>query len=130
MNAPVYLVDDDEAVRSALSLLLSTVGIGVRAFAGPEDFLQALPTLDPGCLILDIRMPAISGLKLQERLTEQVVTYLEEKLKPQGVMVVIEARHLCVEMRGVKKPGCVTVTSACDCERSARSVVFRCRKPR
>ena len=50
--------------------------------------------------------------QLQERLTEQVVTYLEEKLQPQGAVVVIEARHLCVEMRGVKKPGAVTVTSA------------------
>jgi len=50
--------------------------------------------------------------QLQERLTEQVVTYFEEKLEPLGAMVVIEARHLCVEMRGVKKPGAVTVTSA------------------
>ena len=50
--------------------------------------------------------------QLQERLTEQVVTFLEEKLEPQGAMVVIEARHLCVEMRGVKKPGALTVTSA------------------
>ena len=50
--------------------------------------------------------------QLQERLTEQVVTYLEEKLQPLGAMVVIEARHLCVEMRGVKKPGALTVTSA------------------
>jgi GTP cyclohydrolase I len=50
--------------------------------------------------------------QLQERLTEQVVTFLEEKLHPLGAMVVIEARHLCVEMRGVKKPGAVTVTSA------------------
>jgi GTP cyclohydrolase I len=50
--------------------------------------------------------------QLQERLTEQVVTYLEEKLQPQGAMVVIEARHLCVEMRGVKKTGALTVTSA------------------
>lgn len=50
--------------------------------------------------------------QLQERLTEQVVTYLEKALDPQGAMVVIEARHLCVEMRGVKKPGAVTVTSA------------------
>jgi GTP cyclohydrolase IA len=50
--------------------------------------------------------------QLQERLTEQVVTFLQEKLRPQGAMVVIEARHLCVEMRGVKKPGAVTVTSA------------------
>jgi GTP cyclohydrolase I len=50
--------------------------------------------------------------QLQERLTEQVATFLAEKLDPQGVMVVIEARHLCVEMRGVKKPGAMTVTSA------------------
>jgi GTP cyclohydrolase I len=50
--------------------------------------------------------------QLQERITEQVVTYLDEKLQPQGAMVVIEARHLCVEMRGVKKPGAMTVTSA------------------
>jgi GTP cyclohydrolase IA len=50
--------------------------------------------------------------QLQERLTEQVVTFLDEELRPQGVMVVIEARHLCVEMRGVKKPGAVTVTSS------------------
>ena len=50
--------------------------------------------------------------QLQERLTEQVARVLEEELKPLGVMVVIEARHLCVEMRGVRKPGSVTVTSA------------------
>jgi GTP cyclohydrolase I len=50
--------------------------------------------------------------QLQERLTEQVATLLEEELHPRGVMVVIEARHLCVEMRGVKKPGAITVTSA------------------
>lgn len=50
--------------------------------------------------------------QLQERLTEQVVTYLDSQLQPLGAMVVIEARHLCVEMRGVKKPGALTVTSA------------------
>ncbi len=50
--------------------------------------------------------------QLQERLTEQVVGFLQEELRPLGAMVVIEARHLCVEMRGVKKPGAFTVTSA------------------
>ncbi len=50
--------------------------------------------------------------QLQERLTEQVITFLRDKLNPKGAMVVIEARHLCVEMRGVKKPGALTVTSA------------------
>ncbi len=50
--------------------------------------------------------------QLQERLTEQVVDSLVEKLHPKGAMMVVEARHLCVEMRGVKKPGALTVTSA------------------
>jgi GTP cyclohydrolase IA len=50
--------------------------------------------------------------QLQERLTEQIASFMAEKLDPQGVMVVVEARHLCVEMRGVKKPGALTVTSA------------------
>jgi len=50
--------------------------------------------------------------QLQERMTEQVAAYLEQRLRPQGIMVVLEARHLCVEMRGIKKPGATTVTSA------------------
>jgi GTP cyclohydrolase I len=50
--------------------------------------------------------------QLQERMTEQVAGYLEQRLRPQGIMVVLEARHLCVEMRGIKKPGATTVTSA------------------
>jgi len=64
----VYLVDDDEAVRRALTLLLSTVGIEAVGFGDPQAFLAQLPKLAPGCLVLDIRMPVISGLKLQERL--------------------------------------------------------------
>jgi GTP cyclohydrolase I len=50
--------------------------------------------------------------QLQERLTEQVAEFLWSQLCPLGVMVVIEARHLCVEMRGVKKAGALTTTSA------------------
>jgi FixJ family two-component response regulator len=75
MSPPVYLVDDDAAVRDALCLLLSTVGMKAMAFHGPEEFLQSLPSLQPGCLILDIRMPVISGLKLQERLVATGVTW-------------------------------------------------------
>jgi GTP cyclohydrolase I len=62
--------------------------------------------------------------QIQERLTEQVADYLWNKLEPLGAMVVVEARHLCVEMRGVKKPGALTVTSAirgCFDDRTVRS---------
>jgi GTP cyclohydrolase IA len=72
----------------------------------PNDKIVGLSKL-PRLLEFFARRPQV-----QERLTEQVAGVLEEELKPLGVMVVIEARHLCVEMRGVKKPGAVTVTSA------------------
>ena len=75
MRSYVYLVDDDEAVRNALTLLLETVGLNVRSFASPEVFLNQAAGLVPGCLILDIRMPAISGLKLQEKLNDQGMTW-------------------------------------------------------
>lgn len=51
-------------------------------------------------------------LQVQERLTTQIADIIMKKLKPKGAMVVIEAEHLCMTMRGVKKPGAVTVTSA------------------
>jgi len=51
-------------------------------------------------------------LQVQERLTTQIADIINKKLKPKGVLVVIEAEHLCMSMRGVKKPGISTVTSA------------------
>lgn len=50
--------------------------------------------------------------QLQERLTEQIIDFLQKKLDPIGVIAVLEARHLCMEMRGVEKPGALTTTSA------------------
>jgi len=67
-SAPVYLVDDDEAVRSALSLLLGTYGMSIETFGDPAAFLARAPKLKPGVLVLDLRMPAITGLQLHERL--------------------------------------------------------------
>jgi RNA polymerase sigma factor (sigma-70 family) len=66
----VYLIDDDQAVVSALKLLLETVGMEVVAYTAPQAFLSQLPSLSQGCIVLDIRMPSISGLRLQERLGE------------------------------------------------------------
>jgi FixJ family two-component response regulator len=70
MAHPVYLVDDDDAVRQALMLLLSTVGIEAQGFADPQRFLAQRGRLAPGCLVLDIRMPQVSGLKLQRQLVD------------------------------------------------------------
>jgi FixJ family two-component response regulator len=64
----VHLIDDDPAVRRALTLLLDTVGLRVRSFEGPTTFLSQLPGIGPGVVVLDMRMPIMSGLKLQEEL--------------------------------------------------------------
>jgi two-component system response regulator DctR len=62
----VFLVDDDEAVRDALQLLLSASGLQVQSFVSAESFLDYYQPEYPGCLLLDIRMPGMSGLQLQE----------------------------------------------------------------
>ena len=67
-NPCVYIVDDDEAVRDSLSFLLESKGYVIKSFSSALDFLAAAPALPTGCLIVDIRMPAIDGLELQERL--------------------------------------------------------------
>jgi len=50
--------------------------------------------------------------QLQERMTEHIIDFLVERLEPQGAIAVLEARHLCMEMRGIEKPGALTTTSA------------------
>jgi FixJ family two-component response regulator len=64
----VYVIDDDDGMRRALSLLLSTVGYKTQAFANPADFLVHFDADAHGCLLLDIRMPGMSGLELQQHL--------------------------------------------------------------
>ena len=66
--AIIYVVDDDDGMRRALSLLLTTVGFKTAAFASPKDFLEKFKSDSAGCLILDIRMPGMSGLELQQHL--------------------------------------------------------------
>ena len=67
-NRRVYLVDDDDAVRDSVSLLLEAKGYDVRGFASAVEFLAAAPSLPIGCVVVDIRMPEMDGLELQQRL--------------------------------------------------------------
>jgi FixJ family two-component response regulator len=70
----VHVVDDDEAVRGALSRLLRSVGYGIRSHATASEFLkEALPDA-PGCIVLDVRMPGVNGLELQEHLNKSDVS--------------------------------------------------------
>ena len=67
----VYLVDDDDAVRDGLALLLRSVGLRSAGFGDPAEFLAQLAQSPIGCVVLDIRMPGISGLDVLARLAEQ-----------------------------------------------------------
>jgi two-component system, LuxR family, response regulator FixJ len=71
----VYIVDDDEAVRDSLSCLLEAKGYIVKSFGSAVDFLAAAPALPIGCLIVDIRMPEMDGLELQERLKARALGF-------------------------------------------------------
>jgi len=65
----VFIVDDDPIVCTSMKRLIRTLGLEVRTFASAREFLQARRPDGPGCLVLDVRMPELSGLDLQQELT-------------------------------------------------------------
>jgi FixJ family two-component response regulator len=69
----VFIVDDDEEVRNGLQLLLESVGLSVTCYASAANYLEAFDASLPGCLVVDIRMPGMSGLDMQEKLKEQPI---------------------------------------------------------
>ncbi len=83
----VFIVDDDEAFRESLGRLLESAGMRVRKFHGAESFLEGYDPTLTGCLVLDIRMPGMSGLELQDKLA---------KLKI-GIPIIILSAHGDVE---------------------------------
>ena len=74
-SAIVHVIDDDEAMRDSLSFLLETAAYKSCTYDSATAFLAALPTLAPGCIITDIRMPEMSGMELVRRLHEQGVAH-------------------------------------------------------
>ncbi len=69
-NSTVYIVDDDQAIRHAMELLMRSVGLDYEIFHSADDFLASHSNDRAGCLVLDIRMPGLGGLELQEKLNE------------------------------------------------------------
>ncbi|AXK43935.1 response regulator transcription factor [Erythrobacter aureus] len=62
----VHIVDDDEQIRNSLQFLLMTHKLNSRQFTGGRDFLRALPSLESGCILLDVRMPDMDGLQMMK----------------------------------------------------------------
>jgi FixJ family two-component response regulator len=67
----VYIVDDDEGARNSLRFLLKSVGLAGATFASAQEFLASYSPEQPGCLVLDVRMPGMSGLELQQELNRR-----------------------------------------------------------
>ncbi|MBN1345135.1 MAG: response regulator transcription factor [Phycisphaerae bacterium] len=70
----VYVVDDDQAVRDSLRWLIESTSLSVETFASAREFLDAYDSERPGCLLLDVRMPGMSGLELQEKLNADEIS--------------------------------------------------------
>jgi FixJ family two-component response regulator len=68
MPAVVFVIDDDPSMRVALEDLVGSIGLQVRAFASPQEFLDSKRPEVPGCLVLDVRLPGMSGLAFQKQL--------------------------------------------------------------
>ena len=67
----VFVIDDDSSVRHSLQRLFKSVGLKAKTFTSPQEFLDSTQPDTPCCLILDIRMPGLSGLDLQQQLNER-----------------------------------------------------------
>ena len=68
--ATLYIVDDEKSVRDSLRRLLQSCGYQTRAFSSGHEFLEQLPLEGIGCLILDLQMPRMNGIELQQKLKE------------------------------------------------------------
>lgn len=73
LTQTVFVVDDDQAVRMSLSLLIRSMGLAVETFESAAAFLGACDPERSGCLVLDIRMPGMSGLEMQEELNRRAI---------------------------------------------------------
>lgn len=69
--AMIYIVDDEFAIRDSLTILIKSIGRQVKSFESAEAFLNEYDPNQPGCLILDVRMPSMGGLELQEELSKR-----------------------------------------------------------
>ena len=66
----VFVIDDDRLIREGMQSLMKSVGLRVETFASAQDFMLAKRPAGPACLVLDVRMPGLSGLDLQRKLSE------------------------------------------------------------
>jgi two-component system response regulator FixJ len=132
----VHIVDDDEAVRQSLAFLLSTAGVPVRVYDSATSFLDALPSLQSGCLITDVRMPDLTGIELLQHLKAKAidlpvivitghgdiplaveamksgaVDFIEKPFAEESILKAVEAARCTLEKRGRRSEERAAVTA-------------------
>jgi two-component system response regulator FixJ len=132
----VHIVDDDEAVRQSLAFLLSTAGVPVRVYDSATSFLDALPSLQSGCLITDVRMPDLTGIELLQHLKAKsidlpvivitghgdiplaveamksgAVDFIEKPFAEESILKAVEAARCTLEKRGRRSAEDAAVTA-------------------
>ncbi|MFI5397089.1 MAG: response regulator transcription factor [Candidatus Binatia bacterium] len=93
-NATVFVVDDDPAMRESLRWLIESVGLNVETFPTAQEFLESYDPSTPGCLVLDIRMPGMSGLDLQSELAARKI--------PVPILIITGHAEVPVAVRALK----------------------------
>ncbi|MGZ5268986.1 MAG: response regulator transcription factor [Ramlibacter sp.] len=124
-RAVVFVIDDDPSMRGALDNLLCSVGLDVRVFPSPQEFLHAERPDAPGCLVLDVRLPGMSGLAVQQQLASSGITLpvifisghadvpisvramkagaLEFLIKPFNDQELLDAVHAAIDRDGTRR---------------------------
>jgi FixJ family two-component response regulator len=117
MNGPnptIFIIDDDSSMRRALSYLLQSAGYKVETYSSAEKFLQRDPYDGVGCMLLDVRMPGLSGMDLQEKL-----------MRPDYMMPIIFLTghgELSMGVHAMKKGAVDFLTKPCDDEQLLAAV--------
>lgn len=91
----IYIVDDDEDVRASISFMLATAGRPSQVFPGGREFLDSLDDLEPGCILIDIRMPGVDGLQVLAQMERRKIHWPAVVMTGHGeVWVAVQAMKL------------------------------------
>src|SRR5260370_40093726 len=115
-DAIVFVVDDDAAVREALGGLIRSAGLKVETFASAQEFLARAPADGSSCLVLDVRLPGLSGLDLQSRMAE-----INREIP---IVFITGHGHIPTSVRAMKAGAGGILTKAC-CERELLGAIAR-----
>ena len=107
-RAVVYVVDDDASMRSSLDSLLRSVGLDVHLHASAQEFMKAPRPDSPSCLLLDVRLPGMSGLSFQQELTKAGIALPVIFITGHGDVPMTARAMLVVPPEGVGSPPCTS----------------------